>query len=558
MVKYYGRAKTITGSINTNQSGLNMSGVPSTVGHASSVQSYINRRVDSLAGVCGIPKQNGGSWRQSLKNKHPYCKPGVSKCLAAAGGVGHIKTPYYKTPDSGKEGCGQKGDECPVKNRDVQEYYYELNEESLMNPTKAFGNNWSGTHQMPYNIVLILTTSDIKDPNYKRNNNTLGIIENLAGEQQNTWMMNSPELPPFGRPSLTQKPFFNFYVVNWSVLLTHINNFKWSQSLPKTDIMSKLDASDVSGGYPLFIYFSPVLPTGLISVNLLDSNLPQTDHTGYPDKHSLYTLPPVIETNLKVLRQLICLSKDTKFDNTCKGNEDCNSVVDPNCFNKCIDQSCNPIPPNPLPPIALSTLNLWPAGSTNPNQMQDTLLNNKNLTVNYKPKNALIILHLLGCGECNMVLSSIKNILLSNNNVFKKFGIQPYEIVMRAEADILATKWAKLKEIPLCVPVQRSPLPNNSAYYSPLANNEAKTILNLPIFIDEHVSYEKDTTFSIGNYPQAYYYDSSGNRNNLIFDNCCFNTCGNSNQVESLDTMTSILCKTIKTSCNTCPMLYCP
>jgi len=107
MVKYYGRAKTRTGSVNTKQYGIKMSGAPSTVGHASSVQRYINRRVDSLAGVCGIPKQNGGSWRQSLKNKHPYCRTPASKCLAAAGSVGHIKTPYYKTPDSGVKGCGK-------------------------------------------------------------------------------------------------------------------------------------------------------------------------------------------------------------------------------------------------------------------------------------------------------------------------------------------------------------------------------------------------------------------------------------------------------------------
>ena len=110
MVKYYGRAKTITGSINTNQSGLNMSGTASSVGHSNSVQRYINRRVDSLAGVCGIPKQNGGSWRQSLKNKHPYCRQKASKCLAAAGGVGRGYHSYYKTLKSGEKGCGATGD----------------------------------------------------------------------------------------------------------------------------------------------------------------------------------------------------------------------------------------------------------------------------------------------------------------------------------------------------------------------------------------------------------------------------------------------------------------
>ena len=60
MVKYYGRARQRT-SGNTNSPGLNMSGTASSVGRSHSVQRYINRRVDSLAGVCGIPKQNGGN-----------------------------------------------------------------------------------------------------------------------------------------------------------------------------------------------------------------------------------------------------------------------------------------------------------------------------------------------------------------------------------------------------------------------------------------------------------------------------------------------------------------
>ena len=38
MVKYYGRAKQITGTVNTNQIGLNMSGCPSKIGH----QGYIS------------------------------------------------------------------------------------------------------------------------------------------------------------------------------------------------------------------------------------------------------------------------------------------------------------------------------------------------------------------------------------------------------------------------------------------------------------------------------------------------------------------------------------
>ena len=43
MVKYYGRAKERTGSVNTNQIGLNMSGCPSKVGKNGVIQRYIDK-----------------------------------------------------------------------------------------------------------------------------------------------------------------------------------------------------------------------------------------------------------------------------------------------------------------------------------------------------------------------------------------------------------------------------------------------------------------------------------------------------------------------------------
>ena len=41
-----------------------------------------------------------------MRNQKPFCKNGVSECLAAAGGIGNINTPYYRTPAPGEEGCG--------------------------------------------------------------------------------------------------------------------------------------------------------------------------------------------------------------------------------------------------------------------------------------------------------------------------------------------------------------------------------------------------------------------------------------------------------------------
>ena len=109
MVLYYGRAKTRTGSVNTNQLGLKMSGCPSKVGRKGYISRYIQRRVNCMEGVCG-PLKLYGVERPSLstyRNKAPYCKNRVSKCLAAAGGIRAIYVPYYKTIAPGKKGCAQ-------------------------------------------------------------------------------------------------------------------------------------------------------------------------------------------------------------------------------------------------------------------------------------------------------------------------------------------------------------------------------------------------------------------------------------------------------------------
>ena len=43
MVKYYGRAKQRTGTVNSNQIGLNMSGCPSKIGHQGYISNYISK-----------------------------------------------------------------------------------------------------------------------------------------------------------------------------------------------------------------------------------------------------------------------------------------------------------------------------------------------------------------------------------------------------------------------------------------------------------------------------------------------------------------------------------
>ena len=79
MVKYYGRARQRTGSVNTNQLGLKMSGCPSGTGHSIAIRNYIRRRVSCLRGMCGNPKQNGKLWNESIRNENPYCVTASNK-----------------------------------------------------------------------------------------------------------------------------------------------------------------------------------------------------------------------------------------------------------------------------------------------------------------------------------------------------------------------------------------------------------------------------------------------------------------------------------------------
>ena len=107
MVRYYGRAKTRTGSVNTKQLGLKMSGCPSRVGRNPVNARYISQRVACNRGICGqVYIHEAIPWRTTLNNRDPFCQPASSKCLQAAGGVGRIYTPYYRTNAPGEYGCG--------------------------------------------------------------------------------------------------------------------------------------------------------------------------------------------------------------------------------------------------------------------------------------------------------------------------------------------------------------------------------------------------------------------------------------------------------------------
>ena len=113
MVRYYGRARQRIGAVNTNQLGLKMSGCPSRVGRNPVNARYISHRVNCMNGTCGPIMVHGVPYfPNNLRNKAPYCRVKTTTCQAAAGGVGHINTPYYRTPAPGEKGCGCKFGPC--------------------------------------------------------------------------------------------------------------------------------------------------------------------------------------------------------------------------------------------------------------------------------------------------------------------------------------------------------------------------------------------------------------------------------------------------------------
>lgn len=72
MARYVGRARTRTGSVNTRQLGLKMSGLPRSVGHSIVIMDYIKTRVHVLK-PCN-PTQNGRIWRDNYRNSKGVCK----------------------------------------------------------------------------------------------------------------------------------------------------------------------------------------------------------------------------------------------------------------------------------------------------------------------------------------------------------------------------------------------------------------------------------------------------------------------------------------------------
>ena len=89
MVRYYGRARQRTGSVNTNQLGLKMSGCVSKVGRSAFCRVSIAKRVKCNQTRCGDVVVNG----VVIRKNEGQCVAAQPRSRAVAGGVGRIWSP---------------------------------------------------------------------------------------------------------------------------------------------------------------------------------------------------------------------------------------------------------------------------------------------------------------------------------------------------------------------------------------------------------------------------------------------------------------------------------
>ena len=90
MVRYYGRAKTRVGSVNTNQLGLKMSGCPSKIGKQGALVRYQSRRAQCNQKFIGPVYYHGQMW--SWNNTGVERAP---RNQSFNSGVGHINAPKF-------------------------------------------------------------------------------------------------------------------------------------------------------------------------------------------------------------------------------------------------------------------------------------------------------------------------------------------------------------------------------------------------------------------------------------------------------------------------------
>ena len=129
MVRYYGRAKERTGSINTNQIGLNMSGCPSKVGKKGVIQRYIDKRVKCNLKYCGPVFYQGQLWNFNNEN----CVSKAPRGESFNSGVGHINAPRFSCGQTCKQNLSPDDALCLLK-----AYYEKSNPPEINTMNVAF------------------------------------------------------------------------------------------------------------------------------------------------------------------------------------------------------------------------------------------------------------------------------------------------------------------------------------------------------------------------------------------------------------------------------------
>ena len=107
MVKYYGRAKSRIGSVNTNQPGLKMAGCPSKIGRTGRLDRYIGQRVNCNLKMCGYTRKN--------TTKQYRCRHGVNFILDSAGNAA-VKAQCVEISKKGGGACVK----CPQRPQDLK------------------------------------------------------------------------------------------------------------------------------------------------------------------------------------------------------------------------------------------------------------------------------------------------------------------------------------------------------------------------------------------------------------------------------------------------------
>ena len=135
MVRYNGRQKLLTSTLNTNQIGLKMSGTAPSVGTSISARRYTKRRVRDNLKFCGPVYYHGQLWSN---NSGDSCVKKAPKNQSLAGGVGRINNPRTKCNIK----CSLEVTALPLPDID--------NKQDLIDALNKWGNN-KNAYQNPSN-----------------------------------------------------------------------------------------------------------------------------------------------------------------------------------------------------------------------------------------------------------------------------------------------------------------------------------------------------------------------------------------------------------------------